>query len=223
MSPGRHDVRCYDPPLMKTELRLRVEPAVGEPFARPLDQESLVIGRSRDADLQVDDRFMSRRHTRVYSAAGELLVEDLGSRNGTLVNDRRIEVPTPVGPGDVIKISQRFRPAPGPPAYVGLADAAAQGSFDLPAPRSRPGRGCGRRRSAALRRPAQADERGPRGSFRVALARTAPGADPRSRLRAPAPGAGGDPAARRRGGILAGGEPQARRGHWKPNTAHRSS
>ena len=103
---------------MKTELRLRVEPAVGEPFARPLDQESLVIGRSRDADLQVDDRFMSRRHTRVYSAAGELLVEDLGSRNGTLVNDRRIEVPTPVGPGDVIKISGTrivLEPAGAPP------------------------------------------------------------------------------------------------------------
>ncbi len=90
--------------LMGQELQLRVEPAAGEPFTRVFDKD-LVVGRSSEADLQVNDRFMSRRHTRFSFTGDGLYVEDLGSRNGTLVNDRKIDGPTVLRPGDVIRAS----------------------------------------------------------------------------------------------------------------------
>ncbi len=88
-----------------SDLRLRVEPAVGEPFTHPLEEETLVIGRASTADLRVEDRFMSRRHTRLFRSEGVLMVEDLGSRNGTLVNEMRIDGPTLVRPGDIVTLS----------------------------------------------------------------------------------------------------------------------
>lgn len=86
-------------------LRLQVTPAEGAPFDHPLRGDSLVIGRALDADLTLADPFLSRRHSRLYQSGSGLLVEDLGSRNGTLVNGKVIAGPTPVGPGDVITIS----------------------------------------------------------------------------------------------------------------------
>jgi DNA-binding NtrC family response regulator len=46
----------------------------------------LVIGRVEGADLVIDDRRVSRKHARVRWDAGALLIEDLGSRNGTAIN-----------------------------------------------------------------------------------------------------------------------------------------
>lgn len=86
-------------------LRLHITPAEGAPFEHALRGDSLVIGRALDADLTLADPFLSRRHSRLYRSDAGLLVEDLGSRNGTLVNGKAIAGPTPVGPGDVIGIS----------------------------------------------------------------------------------------------------------------------
>ncbi len=90
---------------MKPMLRLRVEPAVGDPFEHPLGETSLVIGRSSESDLMVADRFLSRKHARLSWRDGRLFVEDLGSRNGTLLNDRPVEGSTEVQAGDRIKVS----------------------------------------------------------------------------------------------------------------------
>ncbi len=86
-------------------LRLHITPAEGPPFEHALRGDSLVIGRALDADLTLADPFLSRRHSRLYRSGTGLLVEDLGSRNGTLVNGKAIAGPTSVGPGDVIGIS----------------------------------------------------------------------------------------------------------------------
>lgn len=86
-------------------LRLHITPAEGAPFDHPLRGDSLVVGRALDADLTLADPFLSRRHSRFSRKGEDLVVEDLGSRNGTLVNGQRIAGPTPVRPGDVITIS----------------------------------------------------------------------------------------------------------------------
>jgi pSer/pThr/pTyr-binding forkhead associated (FHA) protein len=52
----------------------------------------------------IDDPFASDRHLRLSVDAGRLLVEDLGSTNGTLVNDRRIDTPTTLTRGDSIRV-----------------------------------------------------------------------------------------------------------------------
>jgi serine protease Do len=63
----------------------------------------LVIGRL-DADLQLDDPQVSRRHAVLRAIDGELEVEDLGSANGTFVNGARLDEPRRLCPGDEIAI-----------------------------------------------------------------------------------------------------------------------
>ena len=84
---------------------LRVEPAVGEPFDHQMEEESLVIGRASESDLVLADRFLSRRHARLTRRDGRLFVEDLGSRNGTVLNEQPVEGPTEVHAGDRIRVS----------------------------------------------------------------------------------------------------------------------
>ncbi|MBD0330716.1 MAG: AAA family ATPase [Thermoleophilia bacterium] len=71
---------------------------------RRVEVESpLVLGRI-DADLTLDDPLISRRHAEVRPVDGALEIEDLGSLNGTWVNDERIAAPTRLASGDVIRI-----------------------------------------------------------------------------------------------------------------------
>jgi serine phosphatase RsbU (regulator of sigma subunit) len=87
-------------------VKLRVTPAEGKPFDHPVEANSLVIGRSTKCDVSIPDRFLSRRHARLFREGEDTwLVEDLGSRNGTFVNGRRIEQPEPVRSGDVLTMS----------------------------------------------------------------------------------------------------------------------
>ncbi len=86
-------------------LRLRVQPAQGEPFERPLEGEEIIIGRSSECDVTIADRYMSRRHARLVHDDDRWLLEDLGSRNGTTVNGSRVEAPTPIAEGDEIVLS----------------------------------------------------------------------------------------------------------------------
>lgn len=60
----------------------------------------MIVGRSDECDLKVQDGHPSRRHARLTLAEGKLWVEDLGSANGTFVNDRQISEPTELRPGD---------------------------------------------------------------------------------------------------------------------------
>jgi len=86
-------------------IKLDIRPADGERFEYSVESDSVVIGRSASADVSIADRFLSRRHARLYRDGDDWRVEDLGSRNGTLVNGVRISAPSAVGPGDVIGIS----------------------------------------------------------------------------------------------------------------------
>ena len=85
-------------------ITLHVVPTTGVPFDYVPEDGDVIIGRSSDAEIAVPDRSMSRRHARIFCEAGEWLVEDLGSRNGTLLSGRRIETPTPISIGTVLRI-----------------------------------------------------------------------------------------------------------------------
>jgi DNA-binding winged helix-turn-helix (wHTH) protein len=63
-----------------------------------------VIGREGDGVILVKSSTVSRRHARILIDASGAVVEDLKSKNGTYVNDRRIEAPTPVVDGDQVRI-----------------------------------------------------------------------------------------------------------------------
>jgi predicted component of type VI protein secretion system len=63
----------------------------------------VVVGRE-NVDVIIDDPEISRRHLVLRPLVGAIEVEDLGSSNGTFVDDERIEVPTRVGRGQKIRI-----------------------------------------------------------------------------------------------------------------------
>ncbi len=86
-------------------IRLRVEPPQGPSSERVFDQDSVVIGRASDADLALPDRFLSRRHARIFREGDAYLIEDLGSRNGTQVNGTTIEEATRLVARDVVRLS----------------------------------------------------------------------------------------------------------------------
>jgi hypothetical protein len=66
-------------------------------------QGKVVIGRSHDVDLRIDHADVSRRHAMIYWSDGSIVVRDLGSTNGTMVNGYPIES-TVVRPTDTIRI-----------------------------------------------------------------------------------------------------------------------
>ncbi|WP_320067568.1 FHA domain-containing protein [Micromonospora sp. RTGN7] len=65
-----------------------------------------VIGRASTVDIAVDDPHLSRRHASVRLATGGVTLVDLGSTNGTWLNDRRIDGPEPLSDGDVIRLGR---------------------------------------------------------------------------------------------------------------------
>jgi len=85
-------------------MSLHVVTTDGSPFDHALDGESFVIGRSSKADLTIPDRSMSRMHARIYQDQGAWFVEDLGSRNGTLLGGRPVERPVRLGHSSVIQV-----------------------------------------------------------------------------------------------------------------------
>lgn len=62
--------------------------ASGQRIHHRLGPQPAVIGRDAGCDISIDDPSASRRHARFSPTPGGFLVEDLGSKNGTLVNDR---------------------------------------------------------------------------------------------------------------------------------------
>ncbi|MGH2674006.1 MAG: FHA domain-containing protein [Actinomycetota bacterium] len=83
-------------------LIIRDGPSAGQ---RVEISAELVLGRAENEFLQHDNE-VSRRHASVRSAPEGLTVEDLGSSNGTFVNDRQIEGATVLSSGDVLRIGQ---------------------------------------------------------------------------------------------------------------------
>jgi hypothetical protein len=62
------------------------------------------LGRSREADIVLDDANVSRTHAEVRPSGGSWTVRDLGSTNGVKVNGRRIQGPQSLKRGDVIEL-----------------------------------------------------------------------------------------------------------------------
>lgn len=68
-----------------------------------VDGRPLTIGRGPDNGLVLEDSRASRHHARIYGRQGALLLADLGSTNGSWVNDRRIQE-IALGEGDQIRL-----------------------------------------------------------------------------------------------------------------------
>jgi hypothetical protein len=86
-------------------------PATGpEPGLAIALQARTTIGRGSDNMVVVADPIVSSRHAAITSRGDRWFVEDLGSTNGTQVNDQWVSAPVPVAVGDEIQVGPaRFR------------------------------------------------------------------------------------------------------------------
>lgn len=68
--------------------------------------DALLIGRAPECELILDDDYVSTKHARITRTATGYQVEDLGSTNGSLVNNQRITTPTTFGIGDTLRVGR---------------------------------------------------------------------------------------------------------------------
>jgi len=68
--------------------------------------DGITIGRASDCQLILDDDYVSTHHTRISRGADGYVVEDIGSTNGTFVNNERIVAPVALNPGDTLRIGR---------------------------------------------------------------------------------------------------------------------
>jgi hypothetical protein len=85
--------------------RLRVETAAGLRSGAAYDlSDGAILGRGEGADIQLEDTFASTRHARLAPHGEVIVLEDLGSTNGTYLNGEPLEGPQPLHVGDRIRI-----------------------------------------------------------------------------------------------------------------------
>lgn len=91
--------------------------------------DRIILGRDPSADVALDDHRISRHHAEVRRVGGRLILEDLGSSNGTEVNGLPIFAAHELEPGDVIQIGDHR-------VFVDRHDAAPPPRAEAPAPRA---------------------------------------------------------------------------------------
>ena len=81
-------------------LSMQSGPMAGKTYR--FHQDVSTVGRTNGNDLVISGRSVSRRHARLWFDNGHWYIEDVGSSNGTLVNNVRIYQAMPLNDGDVI-------------------------------------------------------------------------------------------------------------------------
>jgi FHA domain len=66
--------------------------------------EGAVLGRGDQAEIRLEDPFASSQHARLVRQAGSVVLEDMGSTNGTYLNEELLSGPQPLHPGDRVRI-----------------------------------------------------------------------------------------------------------------------
>lgn len=67
---------------------------------------TVTVGRAMGSTIWLEDSYLSHNHARFSCLNEQWFVEDLGSTNGTFVNDTQIDAPAPIAVGDVIRMGQ---------------------------------------------------------------------------------------------------------------------
>ena len=92
-------------PIGGREPRLVVERAPGHEPGMIYDLDSgAVLGRGAQAEIRLEDPFASAGHARIFEQGNIMVIEDLGSTNGTYLNEELLEGPRPLHAGDRVRI-----------------------------------------------------------------------------------------------------------------------
>lgn len=77
---------------MEEKIRFRVIiKGKGHDKSVEIDKDSCVLGRGKECDIVIDDDLISRKHLKISMRNNELMIEELGSTNGTWINNSKIE------------------------------------------------------------------------------------------------------------------------------------
>ncbi len=71
----------------------------------PLNK-SVSIGRNSNNAIQINDSFVSHEHARIVSSKEGFFIEDLRSRNGTILNGAKLDRPEPLSTGALLQIGR---------------------------------------------------------------------------------------------------------------------
>jgi hypothetical protein len=89
----------------RSEPRLIVERAPGHTPGMEYDVgDGAVLGRGDQAEIRLEDPFASSRHAKLSRQGGIVVLEDLGSTNGTYLNEELVTGPQPLHRGDRVRI-----------------------------------------------------------------------------------------------------------------------
>lgn len=122
------------------ELKLTVLAGAKKGTSIPLKKNEFVIGRSSECALRAGSEAISRRHCLIERTEEGFTVRDLGSRNGTFVNDEKIASATPLSAGDTLRVGpltfcveplQKKAKVASEPAATEAAEAPAEPTHGL--------------------------------------------------------------------------------------------
>jgi len=69
-------------------------------------EEALQVGRAEACQIRLGDTYISQFHARLFPRDGTWYIEDLGSTNGTYLNQRKLTGPSEVHAGDVVRLGK---------------------------------------------------------------------------------------------------------------------
>ena len=114
---GRRASRADGPSVSPREARrargrtkaprklLIVDGGGGKPGTIRLE-EALQVGRAEACQIRLGDTYISQFHARLFPRDGTWYIEDLGSTNGTYLNQRKLTGPSEVHAGDVVRLGK---------------------------------------------------------------------------------------------------------------------
>src|SRR5690606_23150891 len=104
-----------------------------------VEQAAIGVGRAQGNEVEIDDHSVSRRHARLTFEAGRMLVEDLGSANGSYIGSQRVapNTPTLVPENQVLRLGDvefRYTPPEPPPPPPGRRGGGENATMIMPGP-----------------------------------------------------------------------------------------
>ncbi|TGY97785.1 FHA domain-containing protein [Petralouisia muris] len=100
----KHHVQVLKKQIPKRQIQFFLEGAAGAGRQLTVDVSgSIIVGRSRNCDVSIEDEKMSRQHFAISDRNGTFYLEDLHTTNGTLVNGKQVAAPSPLASGDRIQ------------------------------------------------------------------------------------------------------------------------
>lgn len=109
LTPARTSRTPNPRPSLRTRKgtsKLVITQGVLEGTVIPLGTSPITIGRAPDATVVLEDDFVSTQHARLTPTGTHWIVEDVGSTNGTWINNARVTSPTVLQHGEVLRIGR---------------------------------------------------------------------------------------------------------------------